>query len=141
MWLLHPGGTEPVAKSATIPHDASVHCKPPVYPVYLLQIDVRARDVYGNAVDTGDPGFILLSSLTDYAVPGSVTRTIISDSTLFSLRIQQAGLYTLRVEDAQGMSPNMAKLIDSLAGWEPTWWTLKLHVLLVTLSAKTLCCR
>lgn len=70
----------------------------------MLQVEIAARDRYGNAFTSGDPGFVVLSSLTDYAVAGSVSRTVAADTTLYQFRLQQAGLYVLRVEDAGGRS-------------------------------------
>jgi len=69
---------------------------------------VTARDAYGNVVVSGDPGFRIVGDASAAAL--SLGRSAMQGVVTFSLRIQLAGDYVLRVEDAVGLLVHQSKL-------------------------------
>lgn len=71
---------------------------------------LTARDAYGNAVPSGDPGFTLAAPADAALVPGSFSRSHSAPATTFTFRIAAAAVYVMRFEDAAGQLVHQSKI-------------------------------
>lgn len=81
-----------------------------------LQVNVTARDRYGNTIPTGDSGFDFTAPLTDAIVSGSLERSVSNGVTHLAFSIESAGQYVVRVEDASQRLVHRSKLTILPAG-------------------------
>jgi hypothetical protein len=83
------------------------NCYP--HPFLSMQVNVTAKDVYGNVITNGDAGFVMATPLQSSLLPRSFNRTVSAGVTSFQFRVTVASIYILRFEMATGALVHQSK--------------------------------
>lgn len=81
-----------------------------------MQMDVTARDRYGNEISTGDPGIQIFGDLDNDTVRDTFQRTVSGAVTTFNFAVYRYGTRVWRFETPDGGLVHQCKL-HTFQGW------------------------